>query len=118
MSGFFKTLPAKEKEPDEGRFQEECHKAFNGKRGAENVADIVRVVGAVCAKLEFHRDTGSNPQREIDAKKFAPEFCHVFVDFFSGYHVAGFHDDQHERKPERERHENEVIHGGQCKLPP
>ena len=36
---------------------------------------------------------------------------------FNNREIARFHHDQHKRQPEREGHEQEVIHGGEGKLP-
>ena len=87
-------VPAKEEEADKGGFQKERHQAFNRQRGAENIPDIMRVIGPVGTKLEFHGDAGSHPQREIDTEQLAPETGHVAVDFLLGNDIGGFHDDQ------------------------
>ena len=96
VSALAQTVPAEEKEPDHGGFQEEGHQTFNRKRGAEDVAHVVRVVGPVRAELEFHGDAGGNAQGKVNAEKLAPETGHVFVDLTAGYDVTGFHDHQHE----------------------
>jgi hypothetical protein len=116
VSALGEALPAKEEQTDEGRFQEEGHQTFNRKRGAEDVANVVRVISPVRAELKLHGDAGRNAQREVDAKEFAPEAGHVFVDFAARHDVARLHDHQHERQAERKRHEQEVIHGRQRKL--
>ncbi len=109
-------VPAKEEQADEGGFQKECHQPFDRQRGTEDVADIVRVVGPVGAELEFEREAGGDPHGEVDAEQLAPKLGHVAVNLTSGHHIDRFHDHQYPRKSQRERHEQEVIHGGRAEL--
>ena len=111
-------VPAEEEHADEGGFEEEGHQAFNGEWGAEHVADVVRVVGPVGAELEFHGDAGGDAHDEVDAEQDAPEFHHVAPDSAPGGDVDGLHYDQQNREPEGERHEQEVVQGGEAELHP
>ena len=87
-------IPAKEKKADEGRFQEEGHQTFDGQRCAENITDVVGVVGPVGSELEFQGDTSGDAQCEVDPVQLAPEAGHVFVDGFAGHYINRFHDHQ------------------------
>ena len=116
MTALGKALPAEEEQTDEGRLEEEGHQTFDGQRGAEDVAHVVGVVSPVRAELKLHGDARRNAEREVDAEELAPEAGHVLVHLAARHDVARLHDHQHERKAERKRHEQEVIHGRQCKL--
>ena len=109
MAELAHAIPAEEEQADEGRFQEERHQAFDRQRRAEDVADIMRVVGPVGAELEFHGDAGGDAHGEVDAEQLAPEPRHVAPDLAAGHHVDALHDGEQERQPERQRHEQEVI---------
>src|SRR5664279_3518894 len=75
----------------------------------KNVADIVRVIGPVGAKLKFHGDAGRHPHGEVDAEQLAPEPRHVAPDLTARHHVSALHDSEQKRQPERQRHEQKVI---------
>jgi len=109
-------IPAEEEQPDEGRFEEERHQSFDGERRAENVADVVGVIGPIGAELKFHGDAGGDAHGEIDAKQRAPELRRLFPDFSSGHHIDAFHDREQQREAQRQRHEQEVIHRRQREL--
>ena len=118
MAELGQPVPAEEEQADEGRFQKERHQAFDGERRAENVADIVRVVGPVGAELEFHGDAGGDPHGEIDAEQLAPEPRRVAPDLAAGHHIGALHDGEQKRQAERERHEQKVIERGDRELQP
>ena len=99
----------KKNRPTKVDFEKECHQAFDRQRRAENVADIMRVIGPVGAELEFHGDAGGDPHGEIDAEQLAPESRHVAPDFPAGHDVDALHDGKQERQPERQRHEQEMV---------
>ncbi len=92
MLYFAQPIPAEEKEADKSGFEEKGHQAFDRQRGTEDIADIVRVIRPVGAKLEFHSQARCDTQRKVDAKQLAPEFGHVFVDLFTRQDIDGFHD--------------------------
>ena len=116
MLALGEAVPAEEEEADEGGLKEEGHQAFDGERGAEDVAHVVGVVGPVRAELELHGDAGGNAEGEVNPEELAPEAGHVFVDFLAGKDVRHFHGHEHERKSERQGHEDEVVHRGHRKL--
>jgi hypothetical protein len=99
MLHFGKSLPAEKKQPDERRLENERHQPFDGKRNAENVAHVMRVVGPIGTELEFQRQAGGHAHHEIDAKQQAPEARHVAVDLAVGHHADRFHDDQNPDNP-------------------
>jgi hypothetical protein len=61
-------LPAEKEQADERRLEKERHQPFDRQWRAEDVADVMRVVGPVRAELELHRDAGRDAHREIDAE--------------------------------------------------
>ena len=67
-------------------------------------------------KLPKNPHTGGNAQSKVDAEELAPETGHVFVHFLARDDVRHFHRHQQERKSERQRHKNEVVHRGHRKL--
>ena len=73
-------VPAEEEQADEGGFEEEGHQAFDRERRAEDIADIMRVVGPVGAELELHGDAGGDAHGEVDAEQNTPEHRHVAPD--------------------------------------
>ncbi|MNM96149.1 hypothetical protein D3C81_1086160 [compost metagenome] len=109
-------IPAEEEQADEGRLEEERHQALDGQRRAEDVADVVAVVGPVGAELELHGQPGGDAEGEVDAEQLAPELDHVLVDLFAGHHVDRLHDRQQEGQAERQGHEQEVVHRGHGEL--
>ncbi len=109
-------IPAKEEQPDKGGFEEESHQALNGQGRAEDVADIVGVVGPVGAELELHGQAGGDAQGEVDAEQLAPELGHVLVDLAAGHHIDRFHDSQDHHQPQGQGHEDEVIQRGHAEL--
>ena len=93
-------IPAEEEQADKGRFEEERHQPFDGQRRAEDVADIVAVIGPVGAELELHGQAGGHAQGKVDAEQLAPELDHVLVDLFAGDDIHRLHDRQDKRQPE------------------
>ncbi len=53
-------VPAEEEQADEGGLEEERHQPLDGQRRAEDVADVVAVVGPVGTELEFHGQSGGD----------------------------------------------------------
>ena len=103
-------IPAEEEQADEGRFEEEGHQPLDRERRAEDVADVMRVVGPVGPELELQRDPGGDAEREVDTEELAPETRHVLVDRLAGHDIDALHDDQHPGHAQRERDEQEVVH--------
>ena len=103
-------VPAEEEQADEGGFEEERHQPLDGQRRAEDVADVVAVVGPVGTELEFHGQSGGDAQRKVDAEQLAPELGHVLVDLLAGHDIDRLHDGQQERQPQGQRHEEKVVH--------
>ncbi len=87
-------IPTEEEQSDEGGFEEEGHQPFDCQRGAEDIADVVRVVGPVGTELELKRDPGGDTKGEVDAEELAPETRHVLVDRLAGHDIDALHDDQ------------------------
>ena len=111
-------IPAEKKQSHESGLEDERHQTFDRERHAEHVADVMRVVRPVGPELEFERDAGGHAHHEVDAEQQAPEAGHVAIDLAPGHHVHRFHDDQHPRQAQGERHEQEVIHRGDGELQP
>ena len=109
MLHFGQAIPAKKEQTDEGRFEEECHQAFNRQRSAENVTDVMAVVRPVGAELELHGQASGDAQREVDAEQLAPEAGHVLVDLLAGHHIDRLHDGQEEGQTQGQRDEKKVI---------
>ncbi|MDR6354202.1 hypothetical protein Q3H58_000873 [Pseudomonas psychrotolerans] len=109
-------IPAEEEQADQGRFKEEGHQALDGQGCAEDVADIVGVVGPVGTELELHGQAGGDAQGEVDAEQLAPELGHVLVDLFAGHHIDRLHDPQDHHQPQGQGHEDEVIQRGHAEL--
>ena len=118
MLALGEAVPAEEEQPDESGFKEEGHQTFDGERSAEDVADVVRVVGPVRAELELHGDAGRHAEGKVDAEELAPELRHVLVNLLPREYVGSFHDDEQEGKSQRKRDEEKVIHRGERKLQP
>ena len=102
-------LPAEEHQADEGGFQEEGHQALDGQWRAENVADVVGVVGPVGSELELHGQAGRDAKHEVDAEDGRPEPGNRPPDRAAGHHIDAFHDDQQEGQTQRQGHEQEVV---------
>src|SRR5437764_1398771 len=103
---------------EKGRFKEEGHQAFDGERCAENVADIMGVVGPVGAELKFHGNAGGHAHRKINSEQLAPKTCGIAPNLPPGHDVSAFHDCQQERQAERQRNEQKMIERRDGKLQP
>ncbi len=108
----------KKNRPTKVDFQEERHQALDRQRRAEDVADVVGVVGPVGAELELHGDAGRDPHGEVDAEQQAPELRHALPDLAARHDVDALHDGEQHGQAERQRHEQEVIQRGQRELQP
>ena len=111
-------VPTEKEQAHHRRLEDERHHPFDCQRHAENIADVVRVIGPVGPELEFERQTGRHAHDEIDAEQKAPETRHVAIDLAAGHHVDRFHDDQHPGKPERQGDEQEVVQRSRRELKP
>ncbi|MNX82808.1 hypothetical protein D3C86_1145500 [compost metagenome] len=109
-------VPAEEEETDQGGFQEEGHQPLHRQRGAEDVADVVGVVGPVGTELELQGDTSGDPHDEVDAKQLAPEAGDVLVDHLAGHHVGGLGNHQDPGQPQGEGHKQKVEHRRRAEL--
>ena len=118
MRHFRQSVPAEKEQPDEGGLEEKRHQAFDGERRAEDIADIMAVIGPVRAELEFHGDAGGDAHGEIDAEQHAPEFRRLAPDLLAGHDIDALHDAEQNREAERQGHEEKMIHGGQAELQP
>ena len=118
MPDLGEAIPAEEEKADEGCLEEEGHEAFDRERGAEDVADIVAVVGPVHAELEFHGDAGGDAHGEVDAEEQAPELGHLAPDLAAGHDIDALHDAEEQREAKRQRHEQEVVHRREAELQP
>ena len=109
-------LPAEKHHGNEGALHEESHDALDGKWRTEDVADKPGIVAPVGAKLKFEDDARGYAHGEVDAKQALPEDGGVFPKLFSCAIIAGFHNAHDEGKTQRERHEEPVVNGSECKL--
>nr|AAP55501.1 hypothetical protein [Leifsonia xyli subsp. xyli] len=111
-------VPAEDPEADEGRFEEESEQTLQGERGAEDVADEARVVGPVHPELELLHDAGHHSHREVDEEELPEEVGQLQVVDFARAIPGGLEhgDDRHEA--DGERHEQEMVDGGETELPP
>ena len=116
VEAFADFAPAEEHEGDEGRFHEEGQDAFDGQRGAENVADKPGIVAPVGAEFKFENDTRCHSDGEIDAKEFLPELGGFLPEFVAGAIVTSFHNGHHERQSEGEGDEEPMIACGKREL--
>ena len=115
LTGVSRSQPKKNR-PTNVDSRKNAIRPFDRERRAEDVADVVRVVGPVGAELELHRHAGRDAHREVDAEQHAPELGHALPDLAPGHHVDRFHDRQHPRPAQRERHEQEVVERGEREL--
>jgi hypothetical protein len=58
----------------------------------------------------------ATPEHEVDAEQRAPEFRHLPPDRAAGHDIDRLHDRHEDRQTQRQRHEQEVIHGCHRKL--
>ena len=116
VEAFADFTPAEEHEGDESRFHEEGQDAFDGQRGAENVAHKPGIVAPVGAEFKFENDTRCHSDGEIDAKEFLPELGGFLPEFVAGAIVTSFHNGHHERQSESEGDEEPMIACGKREL--
>ena len=85
---------------------------------AEDVADEARVVAPVHAELELLHDARDEPEREVDEEELAEELRQPHPLRVVRAHPGGVEDGDDEGHADRDRHEEEVVHGGDGELPP
>ena len=111
-------VPAKEHDGHEGRLHKEGHDAFDGQRGAENVAHEPTVIGPVGAELKFENNAGGNAQGKIHAKKVHPVLGNLFPTLVPGTIIDGLHAGDNEPEAQRQRDKQPMIQGRERKLRP
>jgi hypothetical protein len=98
--------------------RKEGQQALDRQRGAEDVADELRVGTPIHPELELLHDAGHDTHREVDQEQLAPELSHPPVLQLTRPVPGGVQSGDQGREPDRDRHEQEVIDGGDPELPP
>ena len=109
--------PAEDPQAQESGLEEEGEEGLDGQGGTEDVADEAGVFGPVHAELELLHDTGGDTEREVDEEEFAKEASCLQPVFLAGAVPRGLHDGNQQGQADRQRHEDEVVDGGNTELP-
>ena len=110
--------PAEDPQAEEGRLEEEGEQRLEGQRRAEDVTDEAAVAAPVHPELELLDDAGDQAEGEVDREELAEELRHPQVALVARAdppRVVPGHD---RGEPDRDRHEEEVVDGGDRELPP
>src|SRR6266513_2341856 len=87
---------------DERALQEEREHSFHRQRLSDHAAGILRKVCPVRSELEFHRNAGDDPDREIQSENLGPKSDGLVVFLIAGSKSAPFPVNQKPRQPHRE----------------
>jgi hypothetical protein len=117
MRCFRKFFPAECPDADENRFEKEGYRGFNGQRRAEDIADVLCVLGPIHTELKFHGNAGDDPEGEVDKKEFSPELRHAKPCLIPGADITALHPSGQDRKPQGKRYENKMKGACDGKLP-
>ena len=109
--------PAEDPQAQEGGLEEEGEEGLNGQGSAEDVADEAGVFGPVHAELELLHDTGGDTEREVDEEELAKEASCLQPVFLAGAVPRGLHEGNQQGQADRQRHQDEVVDGGNTELP-
>jgi hypothetical protein len=110
-------VPAEDPQAEEGRLEEEREQALDRERRPEDVADEPRVGAPVHAELELLHDARDDAHGEVDEEELSPELRRAQIVLLAGAIPGGVQDGDQHRQADRDRHEEEVIPGGDAELP-
>jgi hypothetical protein len=113
-----KPIPAEDPEPEERRLEHECRQPFDRQRRAEDVADELRIDGPVHPELELLHEPGRDPDREVDQEQRSEEAGQPEPGLVARPVPERLHGRHEGPKPERQRHEEEVVDRGRGELDP
>ena len=102
-------VPAEDPEPEEGRLEHERSEPLDRERGAEDVADELRIFGPVHPELELLDEPGRDPDREVDQEQRPEEARQPEPGLVARAVPEGLHRRDERPEPERQRHEQEVV---------
>ncbi len=102
-------LLAVEKQPEEGRFQEEGETAFHGQRLSDDAAGEAREVRPVGAELKFHRNSGHHADDKVDAERSSPRSGPPGRSFVVGLDRQRFQNHDQRRQSHRQLREQVVV---------
>ena len=117
MQFLWQFIPAKDPQTDESGLEIKSQQRFDRQGCAKDIAHEAGIPRPVQAKVELLHDAGHHPRREVDQEDPAPEFGHAFIRFVPGGNIPAFKDSHQDRKAKRERDDEEMIDGGDGKLP-
>ena len=111
-------VPAEDPQAQERGLEEEGEQRLDGQRRAEDVAHEPRIGRPVHAELEFLHDAGDHAHGEVDQEQLPVELRQPQPPVVPGAQPRGLESGHQERQADRDRHEQEVVHGGDAELPP
>jgi len=104
--------------PDQGTFQEEGEHAFHGQRLPDEITGEFGETRPVCAELKFHRYTGNDTDRKVDAKNARPKARCIAKSFVTGTQVSPFKIYNDPRQSHRELGKEIMIGDSKRELEP
>ena len=107
---------AVEKQPEEGRLQEETEDALHGQRLANDAAGKLRKARPVGTELELHGNAGHNAEDKIDGEEAAPEPRRPIPRFVVGPESHRLQHYDQQRQPHGELREEIVVSDSEGKL--
>jgi len=109
-------VPAEDPEPEEGGLEGERCEALDRERGAEDVADELRVDRPVHPELKLLNQSGGDPDREVDQQQRPEEAGQPQPRLVARPVPQRLHDRDERGEPERQGHKKEVIERGHREL--
>ncbi len=109
--------PAEDPQAEERRLEEEREQALDRQRRTEDVAHEPAVAAPVHAELELLDDPGHHAQGEVDQEQLPEEAGQAQVRRIARPVPRGLEAGHREREADGQRHEQEVVDGGDPELP-
>ena len=114
----WQAIPSKDPKSQEHRLQEEGQEPLNRERCAKDVTNETTEVRPVHPELELLHDAGDHTHCEVDQEDLAEELCSPKPLLVVGAHPRRLHTCDEEAQTDGDRHEQEMVNGGDTELKP
>ena len=111
-------VPSEEPQPEERRLEEERREAFHRERTAEHIADEPGVGRPVHPELELLHKTSDDADRDVDHEEVPEEPGQASILRVVGAVPHRLENRDEDGEPDRDGHEQEVIHARRRELSP
>ena len=109
-------VPAKQHDPEEARFEEECGEHFIGQQRPGDRPGKVGERAPIGAELVGHDQPGDHAHAEVDRKNLRPEVVQVAVHLLPRFQPQPFQYGQVTGQADGDGREDDVERDGECEL--